>query len=88
MIGPPSSSARDEVHRRAADADSILESLTLRMKAGKRRQERGMDVQDPIGECREEGWPDEAHEPGQANDVHFFASNIWTTALSYSSRAE
>ena len=45
---------RHEVHGRAADADAILERLPLRVKAGKRRQQRRVDVQHPIGERREQ----------------------------------
>ena len=41
-----------EVHGRAGDADAVLERLPLRVEAGKRRQQRRMDVEDAMRETR------------------------------------
>ena len=38
-----------QMHRRAGDAHAVLERLALRVEAGKRRQQRRMDVEDAIG---------------------------------------
>ena len=35
-----------QVHGRAGDLHAVLERLPLRVDAGKRRQQRGMDVED------------------------------------------
>ena len=68
-IGPASSSVVDEVHGHAAHLDAVLERLTLRVEAGKRRQQRRMDVQDACGKASSIGAPKQAHEPGEADEA-------------------
>ena len=46
----------------------MFERLALRVKAGKRRQQRGMDVEDAIGEVVEQRAADQAHEAGETDD--------------------
>ena len=59
----------DEMHGRAAHAHAVLERLPLRVEAGKRRQQRRMDVQDPFGKRLEQRRPDQPHEAGQTDQI-------------------
>ena len=56
-----------EVHRRAAHAHAVRERLRLGIEAGKRRQQRRMDVQDPIGKGVEQRRADQPHEAGETD---------------------
>ena len=40
----------NEMYRATGDRDSVFERLALRVKAGKGRQQRRMDVEDPLRE--------------------------------------
>ena len=68
-IGPPSSSGVDEVHGGAGDAHAVLERLPLRVEAGKRRQQRRMDVEDAVRKRVEQRRADEAHEAGETDEL-------------------
>ena len=45
---------RHEVHGRTAHPDAMLERLALRVETGERGKQRGVDVQNAIGERIEE----------------------------------
>ena len=53
----------------AGDTHAVLERLTLRIEAGKRRQQRRMDVQDPCWERVQERAAHDPHEAGQAHEA-------------------
>ena len=55
----------DEVHGAAGDAHAVRERLRLRVDAGERGEERGVDVDDAVRERVEEDRRDEAHEAGE-----------------------
>ena len=59
----------DKVHRAAGDFDAVGKSLLLRLKPGKSRQQRGMDVENAVGEGGDERWRKQAHVAGQANQI-------------------
>lgn len=55
----------DEMDRGPGNADSVLQRLTLGMGAGERRQERGVDIDNPLGKGADEKWGQYAHETRQ-----------------------
>ena len=57
------------MHGRAGDAHAVLQRLPLRVEAGKRGQQRRMDVQDPVGKCVEQRRANQTHEPGEAHEI-------------------
>ncbi len=57
------------MHRRAGDANAVLERLFLRVETGERRQQRRMNVQDSIGKRIEHRLTHESHEAGQADEI-------------------
>ena len=62
--------AGDQMNRRAADADAVRKCLRLRIHARKGREQRGMNVQYGVREFVEQRWPDQPHEPRQADERH------------------
>lgn len=59
----------DEVNSAASNFDAVIEGLRLRFKAGKRGQQRWMDVDDSIGEGGDELGRKQAHVTGQADQI-------------------
>lgn len=60
----------DEMNGAAADLNTVFERLPLRVETWKCRQQRRMNVQNPIWECRKEGGRDEPHVSGEADQIH------------------
>ena len=58
-----------DVHRRAGHTDAMLERLTLRVEAGKRGQQRRMDVEDAVRKRAKKRIADETHEAGEADEL-------------------
>ena len=61
----------DEVDGAAGDPGAEFESLTLGVEAGKRGEQRGVDVEDAIGVRGNKGGGDDAHVAGQADEIGF-----------------
>ena len=59
----------DEMHRRARDLDAGAQRLRLGFEAGKRRQQRGMNVEHPAVPALHEFGGEQAHEPAEANQL-------------------
>ena len=59
----------DEVHGGAGDLDAVLERLALGGEPWKRRQERGVDVQDPSGIGTDEPGRQDPHEAREAHEA-------------------
>src|SRR3954454_21809577 len=55
----------DEVDAHPHLLDAVGDRLLDRVQAWKRRQERGMDVDDPAGEAAYEARPEQLHEAGE-----------------------
>ena len=60
--------AGDEVHGRAGDLHAVPERLLLRIDAGKRRQQRRVDVEHRVRKRVEQPRADQAHEAGEADE--------------------
>jgi len=58
----------DQVHRAASDLDPLLERLPLGVQAGKRGQERRMNVQDAVLKLADKSRAHQPHVPGKADD--------------------
>ncbi len=58
-----------EVDGRTRDGRSVVEGVAHRVRTREGRQQRGMDVDDPAGECRQHARPDHPHVPRQHDDV-------------------
>ena len=58
-----------EVDGRARDRRSVVEGVAHRMRTREGRQQRGMDVDDPAGECRQHARSDHPHVARQHDDV-------------------
>ena len=63
----------DEVDGAPGDLGAVVEGLFPRVEAGEGRQERGVDVEDAVGEGVQETGLDDAHEPGQHDGVRAVA---------------
>jgi len=58
------------VHGRARKTNTVFERLTLSVETWKGRKKRGMDVEDAIGKRFEQRFPDDPHEPGEADQFN------------------
>lgn len=58
-----------KVHRHTGELYAVLERLSLRVDARKRRKERRMDIENGIRKRLEHGSADEPHEPSQADQA-------------------
>ena len=65
MIGPRIELRVDEVHGHAAHLDAVIEGLPLRVKTGKSRQQRRMDVQNAFGNASSSGAPTRRMNPAR-----------------------
>src|SRR5206468_2509196 len=61
----------DEMNSASGELHPVLEGLVLSIKAGESRQERRMDIEQAVGEFRNEMAAEDAHVAGQANQVDF-----------------
>ena len=59
----------DEVHRHTEDLHPVLEGLLDRAHAREGRQQRGMDVEDPVGEARHEAGVEDRHVAGEHHEL-------------------
>src|SRR5438445_10220883 len=59
-----------EMHGAAAEFHAVVERLALRFESGKRRQQRGMDIENSAAKRRDEVRREQAHESGQAHQIH------------------
>ena len=59
-----------QMHGRAGHPDAVLERLTLRVEAGKRGQQRRVDVEDAVRKRVEQRRADQPHEAGEADQLH------------------
>ena len=69
MMTPWSTCLVDEVDGASRDLGSVVERLLLGVEAGEGRQQRGVDVEDAVGEGAHELGRDEAHVAGQADEI-------------------
>lgn len=76
----------DEMHCAAGDPDPISEGLFLRLETWKSRQQRRMNVNDAVWESGDKAGREEAHVPGQADQIHMMlfeaAENIGVVCFS------
>jgi hypothetical protein len=61
----------DEVDGATGEFYAVIESLALGFEAGEGWQERGMDIEDAIGESLDEVGREEAHVAGQTDQIDF-----------------
>ena len=59
----------DEVDRHAEDLDPVLDGLLDRPHAGEGGQQRGVDVDDPVGEARHEARVEDRHVAGEHDEL-------------------
>ena len=59
----------DEVDGAAGDFDSVIERLLLGVEARECGQQRGMDIEDAVGEGGDEAGREQAHVTGEADEV-------------------
>ena len=61
------------MHGRTGHADAVVERLLLRVEAAERREQRWVDVQDPVRKRLQERLANQTHEAGQADkhDIPF-----------------
>ena len=57
------------MHRAAGELDSGGERLALRVQTGKRRQQRGMNVDHAVPPGRDEAVVEQAHEAGERDEA-------------------
>ena len=57
----------DKVDGATGDLDAVIECLGLGFEAGKRGQQRWVDVENAVRKCRDELGRQEAHVAGEAN---------------------
>ena len=76
----------DKVHRAASHFHAIVEGLLLRVEARKRRQQRGMNVENAIGKRRHKLRRKQPHVAGQADQVDPCAVRQAVTSASCSAR--
>ncbi len=60
----------DKMHRASGNFDAVIEGLLLGFKAGKRGQQRRVNVEDAVGIGRDEPRGQKPHVARQANQVH------------------
>jgi hypothetical protein len=76
-----------QVHGRAGDPHAVIKRLLLRVQAGKRRQERRVDVQNAIGNASSSGAPTSRMKPARHTRPTRRDRRASTIARSYSSRS-
>ena len=59
----------DEMDGAAGEFDAVFERLALRFEAGEGGEERRVNVEDAIGEARDEKRGEEAHVAGEADEI-------------------
>ena len=59
----------DEVDRHAEDLHAVLDGLLDRAHAGEGGQQRGVDVEDPVGEARHEAGVEDRHVAGEHDEL-------------------
>ena len=59
----------DEVDGAAGDFGSVVEGLMLGVETGEGGEKRRVNVEDTVGEGRDEGWRDDAHVAGEADEI-------------------
>lgn len=59
----------DEVDCCPGDADAVLQRLALGMSAGERGQQRGVDIDDPLGKGADEERSQDTHETRQDHQL-------------------
>ena len=59
----------DEVHGAAGDFHAVVEGLLLGVEARESGQQRGVNVEDAVGECGDESGREQAHVAGEADEV-------------------
>jgi hypothetical protein len=59
----------DKMHCAASHFDAVLEGLLLRVETGKRRQQRGMNVEDAIRKRGDEPGREQAHVARKADEI-------------------
>ena len=59
----------DEVDSAAGDFGSVIEGLMLGVEAGEGGEQRGVDVEDAVGEGLDKGGGDDAHVAGEADQI-------------------
>ena len=69
IIGPGVDALVDEVDRHAEDLDAVRERLLDRADAREGRQQRGVDVDDPLREAREERGLEQLHVAGEHDEL-------------------
>src|SRR5262245_22296504 len=57
------------MHRRATDADAVLERRALGLEGRKCRQQRGMNIEDAAWKRRQQRVADQTHESGEAHEI-------------------
>jgi hypothetical protein len=60
-----------KVDRAAGDLHAIVERLLLGIEAGEGGKQRGVDVENAVGECGDESGREQAHVAGEADEVDF-----------------
>jgi len=61
----------DEVDSAAGEFYAVVEGLLLGFEAGEGGEERGMDIQNALGEGGYEEWGEETHVACEANEIDF-----------------
>ena len=74
--GPAVQLTGHQVDRRAGDFGAVLPCLPLRVHAGKRGEQRGVDVEDAVGKGVEKRAPEEPHEAGEADERHVAGAEL------------
>ena len=59
----------DKMDGAAGDLDAVVEGLLLRVEAGEGREQRGVDVEDAVGEGADEVRREQAHVAGEADEL-------------------
>ena len=60
----------DEMHRAAGKPHPGGERLTLRVQSRKSRQQRGVDIDEPVAPSIDKAGVENAHEPGQRHQLN------------------
>src|SRR6185437_7474312 len=59
----------DKMHGASGDFHAVVDRLVLRVETGEGGQERGVNVQDAVGELADEGGAEQPHESGQTDQI-------------------
>src|SRR5690606_9080197 len=79
--GPVVELGRDEVYGTTVALHAQWERLLMRVQAGERRQQRGMDIDEAAFETGHESGREHAHEPGEQNIVRLERLNLGSQRL-------